>query len=69
MRGDEPSMGLIPSEWAGLEEPPTDSHIIAGAIYDFAESMSSRICELCGKPGKTNQWGWLTTACKEHRSS
>jgi hypothetical protein len=36
---------------------------------DFAESMSSRICELCGKPGKRNQWGWLTTACKEHRSS
>jgi hypothetical protein len=25
LRGDEPSMGLIPSEWAGIAEPPNST--------------------------------------------
>jgi hypothetical protein len=33
---------------------------------DFAERMSYRTCETCGKPGKTIRNGWHYTACEEH---
>jgi len=32
----------------------------------FAESMSYRICESCGAPGKTYIDGWHTTLCDIH---
>ena len=35
-----------------------------GAMIQMAETMSSRICELCGSPAKTNrESGWLHTTC------
>ena len=40
---------------------------MTGGMTWFAESMSSTICEQCGKPGKTNNGGWLVTLCAEHR--
>jgi hypothetical protein len=36
-----------------------------GMIW-FAESMSGRICETCGKPGERRGNGWINTACDEH---
>jgi hypothetical protein len=33
-------------------------------VIDFAEGMSSKICERCGNPGKTGDRGWLTTLCE-----
>ena len=36
-------------------------------VEAMAEAMSSRVCEQCGAPGKTNAEGWLTTLCEEHR--
>ena len=41
--------------------------LIDGMIW-FAESMSSRICESCGKPGKLRNSGWLVTLCDEHQT-
>ena len=32
----------------------------------FAESMSYRVCETCGKPGKLHTNGWHYVACDEH---
>ena len=32
----------------------------------MAESMSARMCETCGNPGKVRGRGWLTTLCDEH---
>ena len=34
-----------------------------GAI-DMAESMSSRICDICGNPGKVNDGGWMSCRCE-----
>ena len=34
-----------------------------GAI-SMAESMSGRICDICGNPGKTNSGGWITCRCE-----
>lgn len=31
-----------------------------------AEELSETTCETCGKPGKTNESGWLKTTCGEH---
>ena len=34
-------------------------------MIQMAENMSSRICELCGSPAKTNRdSGWLHTTCE-----
>ena len=38
---------------------------ISGAI-SMAESMSANICEECGKPGRSNNTGWLRVRCSEH---
>lgn len=35
----------------------------------MAESMSYRICEDCGCPGKTGGKGWIRTLCETCRSS
>ena len=33
------------------------------AYIDFAENMSAITCEICGKPGESNNCGWITTRC------
>lgn len=33
----------------------------------MADSMSARLCEDCGKPGKTGGKNWIKTQCREHR--
>ena len=44
----------------------TDDFI--NGMIDFAEKISTRICEECGNPGKImkTHTGWLYTACDEH---
>jgi hypothetical protein len=41
------------------------NELIDGMIW-FAESMSGRICETCGQPGKQRGRGWIYTACDAH---
>ena len=42
------------------------SDYVRGMI-DFAESMSYKICEDCGNPGKLSQEGWWRTLCEPCR--
>lgn len=36
-------------------------------MISFAQSFSGRICEICGKPGKTQNVGnYIATRCAEH---
>lgn len=37
------------------------------AYIDFAEYMSTRICDVCGSPGKQGGSGWIRTLCGKHR--
>ena len=37
-------------------------------LINEAEDKSSRICDICGKAGKTVGVGWLKTRCKEHEN-
>lgn len=34
-----------------------------------AEKLSYETCEVCGKPGKCNEEGWLSVKCDECRSN
>jgi hypothetical protein len=38
-------------------------------MVDMAQEMSARVCEVCGKPGRTetSSGRWLMTRCIEHR--
>jgi hypothetical protein len=36
------------------------------AYIMFAEAMSYKICEVCGKPGRQRGSSWLVTLCDEH---
>lgn len=36
------------------------------AYIEFAESLSSRTCEVCGSPGKQSYSGWIKTLCETH---
>lgn len=38
---------------------------IHGAI-SFAETLSFRICETCGNPGKVFRKSWIVTRCEKH---
>jgi len=33
---------------------------------EFAEAMTSRICEECGSPGKSRSGGWVKVLCDKH---
>lgn len=36
-------------------------------LIEFAESMSRRTCEVCGKPGSLDdEGGWMKTQCEDH---
>lgn len=34
----------------------------------MAESWAARSCEVCGKPGKSRDSGWIRTLCDEHEA-
>lgn len=36
------------------------------ALIDFAETLSSSTCEVCGSPGKARGGGWIKTLCDYH---
>lgn len=36
-------------------------------MISLAESMSYRICETCGAPGRPNSSGWISTLCEPCR--
>lgn len=35
-------------------------------LESMADSMSARICEDCGNPGKIRKGGWVRTLCDDH---
>jgi hypothetical protein len=36
-------------------------------MMSMAEGMSYRTCEVCGNPGRANNYGWISTLCDTHR--
>ena len=40
---------------------------VINGMISMAESMSYRTCEVCGNPGRSNNYGWISTLCNTHR--
>lgn len=38
-------------------------------VIAFAESISAKICDVCGKAGTLNRNGWIACRCPEHKES
>lgn len=62
----QPVAAQVKEKFGGLRfyVDNADDHI--RGVIDMAESMSLRICEVCGSPGKRRPGGWIRTLCDDH---
>jgi len=66
----------VKSKWASLRyylgetgKLSKDQYDEVYALISKAANMSSKTCEVCGKPGKLYEANyWASTLCEEHRS-
>lgn len=56
----------IKEKFGSLRFYASGGNATTGGMIWFAESMSTKICEVCGKPGKRIGGGWVRTLCEEH---
>ncbi len=61
-----PTILQIKEKFGGLRVYTSGGNTRLDACTDFAESMSYRICEVCGSPGKPRNDGWIKTLCNRH---
>lgn len=59
----------VKEKFGGLRFYVDGASDVQDAAISFAESMSYRICDVCGAPGKPNGSGWIRTRCEEHRDA
>ena len=57
----------VKEKWGGLRFYVIGANDYIRGLISFAENMSYKICEVCGKPGRPNSKGWISTLCEEHR--
>jgi hypothetical protein len=63
---DLPTIVEIKEKFGGLRFYVDGGNDKIDRYVVFAESMSNRVCEECGAPGKHTNGGWIKTLCKEH---
>ena len=80
-RGEISEADLVPEEdmqvvaaqvkekYGGLRFYVDGADDTVNGMIATAESMSRRLCEECGKPGRPNKDGWVRTQCEECRST
>lgn len=56
----------VKEKFGGLRFYVDPYNNVMGEVIAFAEGMSMRICEECGKPGKSGGIGWVKVMCPEH---
>jgi hypothetical protein len=61
-----PTAVQVKEKFGGLRFYTNGATDIQDAYITFAEMISVRTCEVCGKPGKRTSDGWIRTLCKEH---
>lgn len=61
-----PTIQQIKEKFGGLRVYIYGGNAEMEICTDFAEAMSSRICEVCGSPGKPRQTSWIKTLCDKH---
>jgi hypothetical protein len=61
-----PTIQQIKEKFGGLRVYTSGGNAKMDACTNFAEAMASRICEVCGSPGKPRQTSWIKTLCDKH---
>jgi len=62
------SIVQVKEKYGGLRFYTYGGNDYVRGMIDFAESMSYKICECCGNPGKLSQKGWWRTLCDPCRA-
>lgn len=56
----------IKEKFGGLRFYYQGGNDMIDGMVRMAESWAARHCEVCGKPGKSRDGGWIRTLCDEH---
>lgn len=56
----------VKEKYGGLRFYTTAASDYQDGAIAMAESMSFRICDVCGAPGNPNTSGWIRTRCETH---
>jgi hypothetical protein len=59
----------VKEKYGGLRLYYTGGDDFVTGLTHFAESMSYKICEVCGNKGEPNKGGWISVRCEAHRNS
>jgi hypothetical protein len=59
----------IKEKFGGLRAYYSGGDDYISGLVSMAETMSYKICEVCGNKGKTNKNGWISTLCDGCRKS
>jgi len=59
----------VKEKFGGLRFYYTGGHDRIRGMVDLAESLSYKICDVCGGPGETSQTGWARTRCSDHQGA
>lgn len=67
-RGDieQPVIQQIKEKFGGLRFYHTAHDEKINVAVELAEALSTKTCEVCGKPGKLRPTKWIQTLCDEH---
>ncbi len=61
-----PTITQVKEKFGGLRFYVSSATDEVHNYIDFAESMSFRVCEMCGAPGEPRSDGWTKTLCDRH---
>lgn len=59
----------VKEKYGGLRLYYSGGDDFVTGLTHFAESMSYKICEVCGNKGEPNKGGWISVRCEAHRNS
>ena len=59
----------VKEKYGGLRLYYSGGDDFVTGLTHFAESMSYKICEVCGNKGRPNEKGWISTLCDACRKS
>lgn len=63
---DNSSFRDVKEKYGELSLFPNANSVRCEYACDFAEYLSGFICDVCGKPGRSREGGWLVTRCDDH---
>lgn len=59
----------IKEKYGGLRLYYSGGDDFVTGLTHFAESMSYKVCEICGNRGEPSKGGWISTLCVQHRKN